>query len=100
MESGVIRNGDQLEIEVIERIRIISRSGGIIVSVSKKKKSWEWSRTGFCSLRFIRNYGSVTLEMPFRHRRGHPEFCGDHRAGGIHLGEIVSRCFLHSKACA
>lgn len=35
MESGVIRNGDQLEIEVIERIRIMPRSGGIIVSVSK-----------------------------------------------------------------
>lgn len=37
MESGVIRTGDQLEIEVIERIRIISSSGGIIVSVSEKK---------------------------------------------------------------
>lgn len=35
------------------------RSDEIIVSVSKKmkiknkKKSWEWSRTGFCSLRLI-----------------------------------------------
>lgn len=37
MESGIIRNGDKLEIEVIEeKIKIIPRSGGIIVSVRKK----------------------------------------------------------------
>lgn len=47
MESGVIRNGDQLEIEVIERIRIISRSGGIIVSVSKKKNLGSGAGLGF-----------------------------------------------------